>query len=320
VRALRPLVFGALASFLLFHAFPASAWNASGHRVIALIAWDRLDPAAKREAAKILRAHPDFASWTKRARGQNLDEVAFIEASTWPDDIRRDKRFHSDRKSGDAKPDAPLPGFPDMARHADWHFKNIPFGKSRKGGKKTPPAAPTLPRYIRPGRLDERLRQMSEDLAPDKAPLAQRAFALPWVIHLAGEAHQPLHTAYRVDRPKLVVKNAFNPRKPTSTLHAFWDDLPAPSRLRGKALRDAVDALTATYPRSAFRNLSAPSDAWVEESWRIARARAYPPDADGETVTKAFFESSHDTARRRTVEAGYRLALLLNRQLAPRAD
>ncbi|MDR1367974.1 MAG: S1/P1 nuclease [Candidatus Accumulibacter sp.] len=313
-RTARFFFFGSFASLLFFYSFMASAWNAGSHRLVALIAWDRLSPAARREVATLLRAHPDFESWTKRSRGQNLDETAFIEASTWPDDIRGDRRFYSDRAPRSGKAGAPLPGFPDMARHADWHFRNLPFGKSGKNGPSV------LPRYVRPGQLDEQLKRLSEDLSPGKGTLARRAFVLPWVIHLVGDAHQPLHAAYRVDRPRLTVGNPFNPRKPISTLHAFWDDLPAPSRLRGKTLRKATDVLTAAYPRSAFRNLSAPPGTWIEESFRIARAKGYPAGLGGGPITKAFFESSREIARRRAALAGYRLALLLNRLLAPKTE
>jgi hypothetical protein len=276
-----------------------------------------LNPAARREAAKILRAHPDFDRWAKRARGKNADEAIFIEASTWPDDIRGDKRFHSDDRRHDAKAPSPLPGFPDMARHTDWHFRNLPlekYGKS-KNGEPTP-----LPRRVRPGQLDEQLRRLSEGLAPGKSSLERRAFILPWIIHLTGDAHQPLHAAYRVGRPNPTVKNPFNPRKPVSTLHVFWDHLPAPSQPRGKALKEAVDALTSAYPRAAFKNLAAPSDAWISESWRIAREGAYPPDADGDCIASAFYEASLETARRRVALAGYRLAHLLNALLARRTE
>ncbi len=39
---------------------PALAWNALGHKVIAEIAWQQLEPAARRSIVDTLRRHPRF--------------------------------------------------------------------------------------------------------------------------------------------------------------------------------------------------------------------------------------------------------------------
>ena len=43
--------------------WPAGAfgWNMPGHRVVADIAWQNMDPAVQTEAARLLRQHPDYA-------------------------------------------------------------------------------------------------------------------------------------------------------------------------------------------------------------------------------------------------------------------
>src|SRR4051812_42037972 len=38
----------------------AAAWSSGGHRVIANIAYDRLDPATRAKIVKVLRQHDDF--------------------------------------------------------------------------------------------------------------------------------------------------------------------------------------------------------------------------------------------------------------------
>src|SRR5512146_978956 len=70
----------------------ALAWGAEGHRIIAVIAADRLSPAARQQISAILGDDP------KRA---------LQEASNWADEIRR-------------------------SRHntAPWHYVNIPAGSS----------------------------------------------------------------------------------------------------------------------------------------------------------------------------------------------
>jgi hypothetical protein len=108
----------------------------------------------------------------------------------------------------------------------------------------------------------------------------------------------------------MTIINPFSPHKTSSTLHAFWDDLPGPPRLRGEQLDTAARALLAVYPHPPR---SSTSDTWLDESWRIARESAYPQSMDTTpTISEAFYEKSREIANRRVTEAGYRLADLLN--------
>src|SRR6185369_4727281 len=123
------------------------------------------------------------------------------------------------------------------------------------------------------GRLDRELVALTASLATRaSASLAARRYALPWLIHLVGDAHQPLHASTRGDDDE-TISNPFNPRKRRSSLHAFWDDLPGPPWLRGERLNRVSAALLAAYPRPA----AADSSEWLAESWQLARERAYPP-------------------------------------------
>ena len=38
----------------------AMAWTSPGHMIVALIAYDHLDPATRAKAVELLRAHPRF--------------------------------------------------------------------------------------------------------------------------------------------------------------------------------------------------------------------------------------------------------------------
>lgn len=293
--------------FFFLPPLPALAWNAAGHRLVASIAWEHLDTNSRSEVSRMLYAHPDYGRWLKQAGGDNPERVIFIEASTWPDEIRKDKRFFS---AGTGQPTPTLSGFPDMERRLPWHYVNRPLDGAHS-------QAPTS------GLIDKQLVTLAKTLGTPGTPAIERSYALPWLIHLVGDAHQPLHTSIRLDAEGkwdklgngLMVINPFNPHKHSSTLHAFWDDLPGPSSLRGDRLDAASLALKAMYPRPGRAGSSAQ---WIEESWRIARASGYPDSASREetpTISKAFYENSRAIAERRIVEAGYRLADVLNRLL-----
>ena len=293
--------------FLVVLPLPALAWNAAGHRLVASIAWDHLKPRARGEASQLLRAHPDYERWRKRAGDDQSERVAFIEASTWPDEIRKDPRFYTE---GQDEPTPLLPGFPDMERHRNWHYVNRSLDEAYR---QTPTA----------GLIDKQLVTLAGTLGSPSAPAVERRYALPWLIHLVGDAHQPLHTSVRLDVDGhwdklgngLTVINPFNPRKRSSTLHAFWDDLPGPSSLRRERLEAVSQALIATHPRP---KRSRSSEQWIEESGRIARTSGYPENpnlADKDealTISAVFYQNSREIAERRVVEAGYRLADLLN--------
>lgn len=259
------------------------------------------------EAGRLLSDHPDHERWLKRAGGDDPDRMAFIEASTWPDDIRRDKRFYT------ADFDAPTPilaGFADMERHRNWHYVNRPLN----GDTHQTPLS---------GLLDKQLEVLAKTLGSSRISADKRSYALPWLIHLVGDAHQPLHTSVRLDAAgkwdklgnELKVYNPFNSRKPSSTLHAFWDDLPGPPWLRDDRLDAVCWTLSSTYSRPQH---ASSSNTWIDESWQIARASGYPTsDESIPIIDESFHENSREIANRRVAEAGYRLAELLNQLFKP---
>ena len=283
----------------------AQAWNAAGHRLGAAIAWQQLDEATRIRLGHLLEQHPDYPAWIARAHGLPPAYAAFLEASTWPDDIRRDVRFHDE----DEAPGARQSGFPDLSRHRDWHHVDRPIGhaprKARSGGT-----------------LDLQFDRLQATLADHRQPAAARAYALPWLIHLVGDAHQPLHAVSRFDATgegddggnALTVDNPFHPRRNSMSLHAYWDDLPGPPWLRGDRLETAAQRM--------MRETVAPRTAgtlthWLDESEALARSTVYA-GLDGEvpTLTAEYHERALRTARERVALSGHRLALLLRQLLA----
>lgn len=279
-----------LAILLFFTlALPAHAWNAAGHRLVAVIAWQQLSPASRESIATHLARHPDHATWANRARSSEAIDL-FAEASTWPDDIRNDPRFYDD---GRDPPTPPLPGLSDTARHTRWHYVDLdPTGK------------------VSAGEIDSRIEQLIQLLKTSRRP-EQITYALPWLIHLVGDIHQPLHVGKHGDEGgnQVEIENPFNKRLPFSSLHLYWDDLPGPPWLRGKRLEDNANRLLERYPAPTQGSVAL----WREESHRLLES-AYPnePGSLLPVITEDFHRTSRDTANRRLVAAGYRLGHLLD--------
>jgi hypothetical protein len=145
----------------------------------------------------------------------------------------------------------------------------------------------------------------------------RRSYALPWLIHLVADAHQPFHVidadaAWEAPQGDLKRLNPSAPRKRTTSLHAFWDDLPGPSGLSGKKLDSTCRALAAMYPPP---KPSSPAQ-WIDESWRIAQTDGFPADYSRQRkIGKVFFDNAREITNQRIVAAGYRLADLLRRNV-----
>ena len=294
---MRRLPVALLVVLLAISPAPAWAWNAAGHRLVAAIAWRKMTPTARLAAANLLRQHPDYLKWSPRSyRGDHdADYQTFLEASTWPDEIRHDRRFDNHPQPGERS----LPGFPDMGRHADWHFMNMPL--DGRG----------MPAH---GEIDSRLESMLHSLDNPRAPY--RPYALPWVIHLVADIHQPLHVVSRNEDEGGNRQPILDPRRhpPQGNLHAFWDQLPGHSSLRGERLEREAEALLYAIPGSAGGGGVA---VWRDESLRLARELAYPPGGVREIplVNEAWRSRAQAAANRRLVVAGLRLADQLNRRL-----
>lgn len=286
---------------------PGLAWNGAGHRITASIAWDRLSAPTRHQVGRLLQAHPDLARWQRQQKHYGRLErnrVLFIEASTWADDIRHDNRYHDDEAGSTSS----APGL--TARHRDWHYENLPLAPEQGGQEEPTP---------RKGQLSSRIEQLSAQLADRRLGDPERAYALVWLIHLVGDIHQPLHVVSRYDaegNPDAggngqSVIDPVNSSKPETSLHAYWDNLPGPSRLRGIRLLDMARPMDSGIPPTTQKTVTA----WREESLQLARTQVYPGiDSTRVTVLDEHYGvQARATANRRLVEAGRRLAGLLNR-------
>jgi S1/P1 Nuclease len=288
----RPLI---ALSFLLLTTH-ALAWNAAGHRLVALIAWQQLSPASQDFSTAALASHPDHGRWLDKARSADPAAI-FAEAATWPDDIRSDPRFYDEGRD-ESTPS--LSGLSDTARHRRWHYVDL----DERGNWKR-------------GEADRQIERLSQSMRNGRRQ--DIIHALPWLLHLVADIHQPLHVGRADDdgATEFEIENPFNKRLPFSSLHTYWDDLPGPPWLRGQRLEKAARRLLADYPAPPQGNVAL----WRDESHRLL-AEAYP-DALGSLlpiITEEFNQRARDIANRRIVNAGYRLGRLLEASISARVS
>jgi hypothetical protein len=260
-----------LTAFLLTLALtgPAFAWNATGHRLIAEIAWQQLSKQSRETITGLLVLHPDYAHWAQKADAAGMRRI-FAEASTWADEIRHDPRFIDLPRQGSDSPATDATH--QQARHRDWHYLNY----DRDGN-------------IVGGQLDRRIGELTQILR-STAELEQKIWALPWLLHLIGDIHQPMHVGYAADAGGngFDIDNPFSQRRPLMNLHRYWDDYPARPACAGRSWRKPL----AVWPVSTKRQRKAATSTGAMKRmrcwrWLIPNPTATRPCASAKPSTNA---------------------------------
>jgi len=293
---------------------PAYAWNETGHKVVALIAWDQMKPQTRSAVIALLKQAPadaDLASLLSndsRPLAEREREF-FLRASTWSD-IVRDDDFPERRKK---------------FHHSFWHFINFFFDQSGPGG------APRDRDDLRPEpeNVVERLQRFQTSIADRNLPASQRAIELAWVLHQAGDIHQPLHCSARVTRlePKgdqggnlflLERNNRLN------NLHSYWDGILTRTfrRRTGETeqafLQKIADFIVARHPKPSLEARIKPGEfeTWAKEGHATTKASVYPRSLRrNQTPSQTYRQSASRIAEPAIALAGYRLAEMLDRTL-----
>lgn len=286
---------------------PASAWNDTGHQVVALIAWDNLSPGPRGELVAMMRqAEPATrlpSLFPQDQRGMEVRAREFFRrAATWPDLVRDVPELH----------------------HSTWHHRDF-YWRQDKG------QAIGLPDLqVHPENLLERLHHFKKLLASPTLPARERAIGIAWVLHLVGDIHQPLHCSARVTAIERkgdhggqdFALSPLSPPHPTGerySLHAYWDDMldravPRRSGERlGVYLQRAAALVVSHHPRAQLAAELEPGqfDAWARESV-VAAQSGYPASLRrGQEPSADYRDMGILVALRRLALAGYRLALML---------
>lgn len=145
-------------------------------------------------------------------------------------------------------------------------------------------------------------------------PDAARLEALKFVVHFAGDIHQPLHAGSRDDKGGNTYQVQFEGKG--SNLHKVWDSGMLKTRgLDWQAYAQTLDMTGPVAMPLPIAPLDNPYAQWAEESCGItAEAGFYPAD---HKINQAYVDAELSVAERRLREAGRRLAEVLNLTLVP---
>ncbi len=298
------------------------AWNATGHQVVARIAWENMTPTARRNVIALLQeAPPDACLLDQFPNDSRPLEVRqrefFMLASTWPDIVRpRDEedtraciRFH----------------------RRNWHFINF-FWEGISG--ETNDNRPQDREDIETPEVNavERLK-LFRPFAACSLPQCGtrkdgRAIILAWMLHLVGDIHQPLHTSARVtsrqsEREGDQGGNLFKlgPSNDSLSLHSFWDGIIDRSIQRQQGennmayVERVANMIMQSHPRSGMLERLRPGDfdAWSREGFETTKRVVYPRTLQrGQMPSESYRTGALRVSGEAIALGGYRLADLLN--------
>lgn len=190
----------------------AMAWHESGHMALTLIAYRQLDDGQKKKVQDILAEHPHYKEYLTADKPDDADkgEWVVMRASVWPDWVRKN---HTEFNKG------------------THHYVNLPVKRTDGASEEQLKAiAETEAGLKEPDKggalLVEFPKRVKEIGSAEKA--ADRAVALCWVLHMAGDIHQPLHAATLLSKDSTKGDRGGNQsfvlwKDKAENLHALWD-------------------------------------------------------------------------------------------------
>ena len=287
---------------------PASApaaWDATGHMVVARVAWDHMTPLTRARAVALLRRAPgdagvcDLGPTGSASTAQRRN--CFVRTATWPDRIRSTPRDHP-----------------------SWHFVNT-FWEIGPGGA---PVDVDVPRS--PDNAVARLGEVKDSVADVQVDDTTRAMQLAWIEHLVGDIHQPLHTSARVTAENpLPIGDRGGNRFPLAgqpdNLHSWWDGSlrrqfprrPDEQNNDGLYVTRVSNTLQAANPAGTPVPDPFDFEGWLQEGMHSVRTEVYLGIQPNTQPGFSYGAKTRRIADPAAVRGGMRLAALLNRLFDP---
>jgi hypothetical protein len=285
----------ATATIFVLSAGPALAWGDDGHKVVALIAYKHLTPAAKAKVDAILAGDTD-----------TLTAPDFASRATWADKWRNSHRETSEWHFADVELSS------GDLNAACFNFPPLPAGTPASLGPKEDCAA-------------NKIAQFAAELKDPNTSDDERRFALKFILHFVGDLHQPLHSSDSDDRGGNCVLLTDGPH---ANLHSFWDTTIV--KTLGSSPIDIATKLDAKITKKNLRDWEkGDPKAWTMEAFGLAKAVAYQLPSHSAcsdkpapiTLSAAYKKKAGTTVTLQLQRAGIRLAHELNQVLQlDRAD
>lgn len=186
---------------------------------------------------------------------------------------------------------------------APWHFLNLPLGLNHEQFVKAVSELGNDNVYTAILKTEAILKE-------GNLGIDQKNEALKYLIHLVGDAHQPMHISRKEDKGGNTIQLRFEDKG--TNLHSLWDS----KLIDHEGLSEAQIAKqydTATPEEIRKWQADSPME-WIWESYQIS-SKLYGELKPGQTIDEEYYKKNIGTVRQRVDQAGIRLAGELNRIL-----
>ena len=186
---------------------------------------------------------------------------------------------------------------------APWHYINLPLGLSRDAFVKAVQESDN--------NVYSAILKMESTLKDVNASADAKNEALKYLIHLVGDAHQPMHVSRKEDKGGNTIQLRFDNKG--TNLHSLWDSkLIDHEGLNPEEIVKTYD--TATPAEIKKWEADSPIE-WLWESYQIT-TELYANAKPGQNIDDVYYQKYIPVIRKRIDQAGIRLAGELNRVLA----
>ena len=259
------------------------AWGSQAHRLVGLIAAERLTPAARAEVRRLLdgRTLADVSNWADSIRSDQQQTYGWHFLNIPPDASAYDRDRDCPRAAGVA----------EGSRSDRWRDCAV-----------------------------DRILFWEQRLAEATLDRADRAIALKFIVHFIGDLHQPFHTLGVGRGGNDVNVRVFGDancadegEKPfPCNLHSVWDSrLIARRNLDDRAYLVQLQKLIVDK-RLGSQPAGTPAQ-WAEQSFRLAKDALVTPGAN---IDESYYRRHIAVIDERLALGGVRLAAVVNRALA----
>lgn len=279
------------------------AWGCEGHQIVAAIASGQLTPHARAEVDRLLRNNPIDPSLKRFCKSKGLTRMQ--DGATWADDVKKSNGT------------------------ADEHFIDIPRTDTSGDVAAACPSDQCITKA-----MNNNLDMLKSDSSSDE----EKADALRYLLHYAGDLHQPLHCIDNNDRGGncVQVKGVTASSTAKKALHSVWDTAFVQQVMNGRSVKTTAKALSGKFETDigGWTSGDVEVDAWALETHKAGEDVAYeklpgggppaeplakPPIDTCPTPAKpaialdaAYRKAATTTIAEQLARGGARLALILN--------
>jgi len=246
-----------------------------------MVSWGRVGHEA---IAYIAASH--LTPKTSAAIKSLLGDETLADVSNYADEIRPDSFFHFT---------------------GPWHYMDVPAEENHAQFKESVTALTTTNLYTA-------LLHWENVLADPRSNRSVKIFALKMVVHLVGDAHQPLHIARAADEGGNLIPVWFD--NESTNLHALWDTKMIEHR--GLSAQELAREWDFANVEDIKTWQADPLLGWLYESNHISN-HIYDEHPEGKRLGQDYYDRHIELVRQRIDQAGIRLAGILNQCFDPSA-